>query len=147
MEIVTVIEQALECHKARLEAMGVTVVWQGRPAEIDVGACGEEVGQALEQMIDGVLRAVGSGKERRLVVWARNANRGAIVGIEYRGGSYEQAHPRLTLSRGQEQLTLRSVAKCRKLLEKRGGRLFVRSSEFGSVRFVMELPFKGGEMV
>lgn len=175
MKVATVIEQALEGHRIKLKDMGATVVWQGRPAEIEVGVCGEEVGQAISEMIDGALQALGAGDERRLVVWARNAHGGVIVGVEYWGGSSKEAqrppsgaaeqensragdglsparsstghlfHP--TLSEGQEQRALQSLTESRKLVEKCGGRIFVRAFECGSVRFVMELPGQSCELV
>jgi len=81
-----------------------------------------------------------SGEERRLIVWARKANRGAVVGIEYRGGTCEETQLRVSLSPAQEQEALRNLAQCRDLLEKRGARLFISSFEQGNIRFVMELP-------
>jgi C4-dicarboxylate-specific signal transduction histidine kinase len=144
MKVATVIEQALEGHRTKLKDMGATVVWQGRPAEIEMGTCGEEVGQALSEMIDGALQALGAGDERRLVVWARNAHGGVIVGVEYWGGSSEESQRPQTPSEGQERRALQSLAESRRLVEKCGGRIFVRAFECGSVRFVMELPCQTG---
>jgi C4-dicarboxylate-specific signal transduction histidine kinase len=140
MNVATVIEQALETHRTKLQDMGATVVWQGGPGEIEVGSCGEEVGQALSEMIDGALHAVGTGEERRLVVWARNAHCGVIVGVEYRGGGAEETQRTPALPPSQEDRALQSLAESRRLLERCGGRIFVHAFECGSVRFVMELP-------
>lgn len=142
MNVATVIEHALEGHRTKLHDMGATVVRQGRPADVDVGDCGEEVGQALSEMIEGALHAVGAGQERRLVVWSRNAHCGVIVGVEYWGGVAEEAGSSPALSPGQKDRALRSLAESRRLLEKCGGRIFVRALACGSVRYVMELPGK-----
>ncbi len=140
MEIERVIQRVLELRRARLDDMGVTVVQQSRPIEVNVAVSDEEVGLALTQMLDGALYVMTARKERCLTVWAREANRGAVVEIEYRGGSCEEAQSRLNLSQAQKQDALRDLARCRELLERRGARLFVSSSEQGNIRFVMELP-------
>lgn len=140
MNVATVIEHALEGHRTKLQDMGATVVWQGRPADVEVRGCDEEVAQALSEMIEGALHAVRAGDERRLVVWARNASSGVIVGVDYWGGSPEEAESPPALPPGQENQALRSLVESRRLLEKCGGRIFVRALACGSVRYVMELP-------
>lgn len=140
MNIGGVIERVLELRHDRLDDIGVTVVHQTSPAEADIGASDEEVRQALTQMIDSALPLIASGRERRLVVWARGADRGAIVGIEYRGGIHEEAQSSVIATEAQKKGVLHSLAECREFLEKRGARLFVSSLEQGNVRLVMELP-------
>jgi len=140
LNIGKVIERVLELRRDRFDDIGVTVVRQSCPAEADTAASEEEVGQALTQMIDSALPLIASGRERRLVVWARGAARGAIVGIEYRGGIHEEAQSSVKVTEAQEKGAPHSLAQCREFLEKRGARLFVSSLEQGNVRLVMELP-------
>ena len=140
MNLATVIEHALDGHRAKLQDMGATVVWHGPPEKVEMGSCDEEVGKAISEMIDGAVHAVRAGDERRLVVWARNAASGVIVGVDYWGGAPEEAESPPALSPGQKDQALRSLAESRRLLEKCGGRIFVRALAGGSVRYVMELP-------
>jgi hypothetical protein len=139
VEIARVIEQVVELRRARMDDVGVTVVQQSHAVDVDVSVSDQDVGQALAWMVDGALSAMSSGEERRLVIWARKANRGAVVGVEYKAGGPEvRLCP--SVSDAQKAEALRNLAECRKLLEKWGARLFVSSFEQGKIRFVMELP-------
>jgi len=139
VEIARVIEHVIQLRRARLNDIGVTVVQLPHASEVDVSVSDEDVGQALARMVDGALSAMSSAGERRLVIWARKANRGAVVGVEYKAATPE-VQLRLGLSEVQKEEALRNLAQCRELLDKWGARLFISSFEQGNIRFVIELP-------
>ncbi len=135
MELDRILREVLELRRGKFEDMGVTVVRQAVPPEVDSPVQERSLGEVVGCIVDTALHALTMAKERRLVIRARTANHGAIVEIEYTnptdaGESSADANP----------AAVADLERCRDLLHRWGGRVFLGSPEHCTTRFVVELP-------